>query len=258
MKPHRLLSAVAACAATFASPAQTATVSASFNVQVTLNAACKFNTGPGNVALSYNAFQSSVSTMRRAGPSRRTCGVAVRPRKALMAMASGPFAIDVPPLLGSDGQVRVVVRDLMGRETVIAQAMTSAIAHYALAVGPGTTLGLGMARAQPLNQAPIATYSVSVGKRLAGGASVNVIAARTQGQVSASQLTLAFQMPLPGQTAHTLHLARRNNALDAYVSASGSEDRTSWRVHGGQALTRVIRTPAEAGRIEPHQHLGSA
>lgn len=34
---------------------------------------------------------------------------------------SGPFAIDVPPLLGSDGQVRVVVRDLMGRETVIAQ-----------------------------------------------------------------------------------------------------------------------------------------
>lgn len=61
MKPHRLLSAVAACAATFASPAQTATVSASFNVQVTLNAACKFNTGPGNVAFSYNAFQSSVA-----------------------------------------------------------------------------------------------------------------------------------------------------------------------------------------------------
>lgn len=289
---------------------------------------------------------------------------------------SGPFAIDVPPLLGSDGQVRVVVRDLMGRETVIAQpifqvtnqleegsrdwnvavgavrqrlglrsndygerfaagllrmslnktlttewqghwseqskslgmgiswalphlglgflagltasrgrdgtaggewlmgaemrrgphsarlritrrdtghralgeafgqAMTSAIAHYALAVGPGTTLGLGMARVQPLNQAPIATYSVSVGKRLAGGASVNVIAARTQGQVSASQLTLAFQMPLPGQTAHTLHLARRNNALDAYVSASGSEDRTSWRVQAGR---QDDRDHAEAG-----------
>lgn len=289
---------------------------------------------------------------------------------------SGPFSIDVPPLLGTDGQVRVVVRDLMGRETVIAQpifqvanqleegsrdwnvavgavrqrlglksndygerfaagllrlglnkvltaewqghwsersqslgmgiswalprhglgflsgltlshghdgttghewlagaemrqgphsaslritrrdgahralgetsgqAMTTAIAHYALTLGPGTTLGLGIARLQPLNQAPTATYSASVSKRLAGGASFNVIAARTRGQVSASQLTLAFQMPLPGQTAHMLHLARRNHALDAYVSASGTEDQTSWRVQAGR---QENRDHAEAG-----------
>lgn len=61
MNPHRLLAVVATCAAAFASPAQTATVSASFNVQVTLNSACRFNTGPGNVALSYTAFQTSVA-----------------------------------------------------------------------------------------------------------------------------------------------------------------------------------------------------
>ena len=279
---------------------------------------------------------------------------------------SGPFSIDVPPLLGTDGQVRVVVRDLMGRETVIArpifqvanqleegsrdwsvaigavrqrlglksndygerfaagllrmglnktltaewqghwsarsqslgmginwalpshgvallsgltisrdrngttggewlmgaemrrgphaasaritrrdgahlalgdtsgQAMTTAIAHYALTIGQGTTLGLGMARVHPLNQRQLATYSASVATRLAGGASFNVIVARTHGQVSASQLTFAFQMPLPGQTAHTLHLARRNQALDAYVSASGAEAQTSWRVQAGR------------------------
>lgn len=60
MKPHRLLVAVASCAAAFASPAQT--ISAAFNVQVTLNSACRFNTGPGNVALSYSAFQATVAS----------------------------------------------------------------------------------------------------------------------------------------------------------------------------------------------------
>lgn len=62
MKPHRLLAAVVTCAAAFASPAQTSSVSAAFNVQVTLNSACRFNTGPGNVSLSYSAFQATVAT----------------------------------------------------------------------------------------------------------------------------------------------------------------------------------------------------
>ena len=61
MKPDRLLAMVATCAAAFASPAQTATVSAAFNVQVTLNSGCRFNTGPGNVTLNYTAFQASVA-----------------------------------------------------------------------------------------------------------------------------------------------------------------------------------------------------
>jgi len=52
--------AVAAGAAAFASPAQT--ISAAFNVQVTLNSACRFNSGPGNVTMSYTAFQATVAT----------------------------------------------------------------------------------------------------------------------------------------------------------------------------------------------------
>lgn len=283
---------------------------------------------------------------------------------------SGPFAIDVPPLLGLDGQVRVVVRDLLGRETVIsqpifrvadqldegmrdwsvavgavrqrlglksndygerfgaallrlgltkaltsewqghwsarsqslgmgmtwtlpphglafqagltasrgegtppgsewllgaemrrgphtasvrltqrsaghrvlgeegAQAMTSAMAHYAVSLGHGSTLGLGAAWVQPRQQVAIASYSASFGTRLPGGASFNLIASQTRGQVSASQLTFALQMPLPGQTAHSLHLGRRDKALDAYVSASGSQDRTSWRVQAGRQDNR--------------------
>lgn len=62
MNSHRLLVAVATCAAAFTPPAQTASVSATFSVQVTLYSSCIFNTGPGNVALSYTAFQSTAAS----------------------------------------------------------------------------------------------------------------------------------------------------------------------------------------------------
>lgn len=62
MNSHRLLLAVATCAAAFTPPAQTASVSATFSVQVTLYSSCIFNTGPGNVALSYTAFQSTAAS----------------------------------------------------------------------------------------------------------------------------------------------------------------------------------------------------
>ena len=62
MKLLRLLAAAMACAAAFLSPAHAGSVSAAFTVQVTLYSACQFNTGPGNVALSYTAFQTTVAS----------------------------------------------------------------------------------------------------------------------------------------------------------------------------------------------------
>ena len=62
MKLHRLLAVAMAWAAAFASPAQAGSVSAAFTVQVTLYSSCKFNTGPGNVALSYTAFQATAAS----------------------------------------------------------------------------------------------------------------------------------------------------------------------------------------------------
>ena len=147
-------------------------------------------------------------------------------------MRRGPHTASLRVTQRSDGH-RVLGEDG-------GQAMASVFAHYALALGQGSTLGLGVARQQPRQKAPIATYSASLGTRLEGGASLNVIASRVTGQVSASQLTIAFQMPLPGQTANTLHLARHDHALDAYVSASGSQDQTTWRV--------------QTGRLDNHDH----
>lgn len=62
MKPHRLLVVATAWAAAFVPPALAGSVSAAFNVQVTLYAACRFNTGPSNVAITYSAFQATTAS----------------------------------------------------------------------------------------------------------------------------------------------------------------------------------------------------
>ncbi|WP_374522133.1 spore coat protein U domain-containing protein [Hydrogenophaga sp.] len=63
MNSHRLLAVVATCAAAFTPPAQTASVSATFSVQVTLYSSCIFNTGAGNVTVDYTAFQSTAASV---------------------------------------------------------------------------------------------------------------------------------------------------------------------------------------------------
>jgi len=61
MNSHRLLAVVATCAAAFTPPAQTASVSATFSVQVTLYSSCIFNTGAGNVTVDYPAQRNGLS-----------------------------------------------------------------------------------------------------------------------------------------------------------------------------------------------------
>ena len=114
------------------------------------------------------------------------------------------------------------------------RALTQGMLNYTLATSGNSTFGLAWARLLPKSQQALTTVSASMNQRLAGGAMLNVTASRARGQVSAGQLTVALQMPVPGQYAQTLHIARRDKQWDAYASASGTTNDTSWRLQAGR------------------------
>ena len=114
------------------------------------------------------------------------------------------------------------------------QALSQGMLNYTMASSGNNTFGLAWARLLPSSRPPLTTFSASISRQLARGAMLNVTASRARGQVSAGQLTVALQMPFPGQYAQTLHLARRDKQWDAYTSASGTRDETSWRLQAGR------------------------
>lgn len=115
------------------------------------------------------------------------------------------------------------------------QALSQGLLNYTLTSGNGTSLGLAWARLLPTAQQALTTISATLGQRLAGGAQLLVSASHARGQISATQLTFAFQMPVPGQYAQTLHLARRDRQVDAYLSANGAvNNTTAWRLQAGR------------------------
>lgn len=114
------------------------------------------------------------------------------------------------------------------------QSLSQGLLNYTFTSGDGTSLGLAWARLLPTAQQALTTFSTTLVRRLAGGAQLLVSASHASGQVSATQLTVAFQMPVPGQYAQTLHLARRDRQVDAYASANGTVNNTAWRLQAGR------------------------
>lgn len=120
----------------------------------------------------------------------------------------------------------------LGEET--GRALNQGMVNYTLAISGNNTVGVAWARLLPRSQQPLTTFSASMNRQLARGAMLNVTASWARGQVAAGQLTVALQMPVPGQYAQTLHLARRDKQWDAYTSASGTTNDTSWRLQAGR------------------------
>lgn len=124
---------------------------------------------------------------------------------------TGPFAIDNFPLLTGGGQVRIVVRDVLGRETVVVQPFFSHadlleqdLSDWSLELG-AVREGLG-------------TPNSKYGQRFASGLYRYGFSKSTTGELSAQlgrdtqTLGLGFTMALPGQ-------------ILGYASAAASRDK---------------------------------
>ncbi|HSV45541.1 MAG TPA: fimbria/pilus outer membrane usher protein, partial [Ramlibacter sp.] len=124
---------------------------------------------------------------------------------------TGPFAIDNFPLFTGSGQARVVVRDLLGRETVLVQDFFT---HSAL-LGPGLSdwsVALGAVRHN------LGTLNADYGQRFTSGlyryglSSSSTLEARTEFGQQTRGAALALSQALPGQMLGQLALAASRDA----------------------------------------------